>query len=401
MKQPLNLRLLASAVLLAAGSAFAGPAAPAPSGKAPAPEPAKDEDCCDKFFNLATLYKDDHNPFIQEFAITGRYHGQFAGVDSDAGDQDGWDNRRFRLGFRAKLWHDFELKNELYSDFNNDDFYAGLTESYIAWKPSDSFNLILGKQKPKFSLDWSTSSREISTIERNILINNLGIDYETGASVSGKNGKWTYFAGVFNNDTGEIGDEREYGDLDGGWSWVASVGYDLKEQLNMDKAVVRADYIHMDHDAKDDLLTRFDDAVAISFTGKRGPMGIVAEALWADGDQATARRTDGEMWGFYIMPTYDVNKKLQLVARYTHGESDDNALRLQGRYERGSEIGGLSIPGGGYGENYNAYYLGVNYFICGHKLKLMSGLEYSEMESQTTGGDVDTWSWVSGVRMYW
>lgn len=390
-----------TAALLTTLSAFGGPAASAPTGKGPVAEPEKEKDWCDEIWSIATLYKNENNPFIQEFAITGRYQGQFAAVDSDYGDEEGWDHRRFRLGFRAKVFKDFEVKNEMYSEFNHDDFYAGLTESYIAWKPSDAFNLTVGKQKPRFSLDWSTSSREILTIERNILINNFGIDYETGLSVSGKNGNWTYFGGAFNNDTGDIGDEREYGDLDGGWSWIASVGYDLKDQVHLDKAVLRADFIHMDHDIEDDLLTRFDDALALSFNAKQGKLGVITEFLWAEGDQATARRTDGEMWGFYIMPIYDISKKLQLVARYTHGESDDNALRLQNRYERGGEIGGITIPGGGYGDSYNAYYLGLNYYICSHRLKLMTGIEYSEMESQNAGGDVDTWSWVSGIRMYW
>lgn len=399
MKRP-----LLAATLLAAGTALAGPSAPAPSGKSVAETP-KPSDPCEDLWGLATLYKNDANPFIQEFALTGRYQAQFAMVDGDHGDEEGWDNRRTRLGFRAKVWKDFEVKNEYYFDLNNEDWYgdagSGITDLYIAYKPSDAFNLTVGKQKPKYSLDWTTSSREILTIERNILINNLGIDYATGLSVSGKQGNWSYFAGVFNNDNGDPGDARELGDLDGDWSWTASVGYDLKDSLNLDKAVLRADYIHMDHDAgSDDLLSRFDDSFALSFNAKKGQTGVITEVLWAEGDHANSRGGDGEMWGFYIMPTYDISKKVQVVGRFTHAEGDDYTLRAQGRYERGQEIGGISIPGSGYGDNYNAYYLGLNYYICGHKLKLMSGLEYSEFDGSAVNGDNDSLTWVNGLRFF-
>jgi len=400
MKYP-AIRPVLAAVVIGAGSAFAGPAAPASTGKS-TPEPAKPSDPCEDIWALATLYKNESNPFIQEFALTGRYHGQFADMDGDHGDADGWDNRRFRYGFRAKLWHDFEVKHDFFADLNNGDWYAGFTESYIAWKSSDALILTAGKQKAKFSLDFSTSSREILTIERSIMTNNLGIDFHTGLSAAGKNGNWSYYTGVFNNDVRDrITDEMEYGDLSGGWSWIASIAYDCREQTALDKAVVRLDYLHSDHNDEDDLLTRFDDAVALSFNAKKDKLGVITEIMWAEGDEASGRRDDGEMWGFYVMPTYDVTSRFQVVGRYTHAEGDDYTLRAQGRYERGSEIGGIILPGAGYGDNYNAYYLGLTYYLCGHKLKLMSGLEYSEFDGSAANGDNDAWTWVNGLRLYW
>lgn len=399
-------RILLAAMTLSTGAAFAG--TPAPAGKTTV-EPAKESDWCTDLWNLATLYKNDSNAIIQEIALTGRYHGQFAYLDSDGGDADGWDHRRFRSGIKVKMFHDFELKFEEFGDLNLHNYYSGFTEANITWKPNDQFNLSVGKQKPRFSLDWSTSSKEMFTIERNIMLNNIGIDYETGASVSGKSGKWTYYAGAFNNDVGESGsnrrfddgEEMEFGDLDGGWSTIVSVGYDLKEQLGLEKAALRADYLHSEHDAKDDLLFRFDDSFALSLQLKQGQWGLISEVIYAQGDDSVNH--SGDMWGFYIMPTYDITKKLQLVARYTHASSGDDALRAQNRYERGTDgiIHNTAFSSdSGYGESYDAAYLGLNYYICGHKLKLMTGFEYASMDGGAGGGDFDGWTWTSGLRLY-
>jgi phosphate-selective porin OprO and OprP len=401
MKQhPYANRSVLAASLIAAGSAMAGPE-PVATGKAPIQEAPKEADLCEDIWKWATLYKNKDNPIIQEIAFTGRYHGQYAIVDSDGGDADGWDHRRFRTGLKMTVFHDFELKFEEFGDLNRTDFYSGFTEAYLAWKPNDQFNLIVGKQKPKFSLDWSTSSREILTLERNIMINNLGIDYESGVTVSGKSGKWTYYAGAFNNDVGDTGDDMEFGDLDGGWTYIANVAYDLKDVVGTEKASIRADYIHMDHKAKDDFLTRFDDAFALSFFMKQGKWSLQSEFMYASGDDNINNR--GDIWGFYILPTYDITKRLQVVARYTHASSDDDALRAQNRYERGTDGIIHTNPystDGGHGESYDAGYLGLNYYICGHKLKLMTGLEYANMDGGSDGGDVEVWSLVSGVRIY-
>jgi phosphate-selective porin OprO/OprP len=388
-QQPRILRSILAATVLAAGISVAGTPPVADTGKQSVPPP-EEKDWCEKMWGWTTLYSNKENPFIQEFSFTGRYHGQYALLDSDQGDFDDWEHRRFRLGFKAVVFQNFEVVTEMFSELDDHEFYAGLSDSYIAWKQSDAFHLTVGRQKPKFSLDWSTSSREILTIERNILINNFGIERETGLSVAGKHGKWSYFTGVFNNDVRDSAeDDVEFGDLDGGWSYVASIGYDIKEHLGTDKAVLRLDYLHSNHEAGDDQLTKFDDGLAASLNIKQGKWGVITEALWGEGDS-------GDMWGVYIMPTYDITKKLQAVARYTYGHSGDDILRAQSRYER--EAG---LSDGGNGEEYNAGYLGLNYYICGHKLKLMTGLEYSDLDGGPDGGDFNGWTWTSGVRLYW
>ena len=371
-------------------SASAGTGSPASDGKLPVVPPAKEESVFDKIWGLATLYQNKENPYLQKLAVSGRYHGQYGWLDSDQGNYNDWEHRRFRLGINAQVFHDFELKAEMFGDLNSGgDFYEGWTEVYAAWKPDDAFNLMVGKQKPRFSLDWSTSSREILTFERNILINNSGLDYETGVSVSGKAGNFSYFTGAFNNDVGGPGDKSEFGDLGGGFSYIASGSYDFKDRLGVEKAVLRGDFLHSEHDSEDDLLTKFDNGFAASLALKQGKVGLTTEAVYGEGDK-------GDIWGFYVTPSYDITKKLQVVARYTYAHSGDDVLRAQSRYEREA---GLSDSGNG--GRYNAGYLGVNYYLYGHKMKLMTGVEYSKLDGGSDGGSYDGVTALAGIRLYW
>jgi len=68
-------------------------------------------------------------------------------------------------------------------------------------------------------------------------------------------------------------------------------------------------------------------------------------------------------------------------------------LNLQKRYEQEVTSGS--------GDQYQAFYAGLNYYIYGYKLKLMAGAEYARMkDSADDGGDYKGWSYLAGVRFY-
>jgi len=96
----------------------------------------------EQLWSLATLYKDDGNPFLQEFKLRERYHGQYHWLDSEQGNDEGWEDRRSRFGFDAKL---FDKTIELRADFRSSDgfdpFYNGLVDAFLKWKPSEDFSL--------------------------------------------------------------------------------------------------------------------------------------------------------------------------------------------------------------------------------------------------------------------
>lgn len=349
------------------------------------PTQAAEDFSIDDLWNFATLYKDDSNHFLQEFKLRGRYQGQYHHVDSDLGTTDGWEDRRSRFGFDAKL---FDKQIEVRADFQSNDgfqeFYTSLVDAYVKWKPSSTFSLTAGRLKPQIGYyDFLQSTNAQPTFERSQIFNQLRVDRVTGIVAEGKAGKFTWQSGAYSNEV-----NREFGTFKGSYSYGAGVGYDLKEELGWKRADVRLDWIHSGHDADDTQLNRYDNIVSATFWGQNGPWGAVFETFFASG--AEGRYED--VAGFYILPTYDVTKKLQIVGRYSFATGDGLAsLDGQSRYER-------EPTGSAQGSQYHAFYLGGQCFINGDKLKLLAGAEYATLAGGPANNDYEGLTFLSGIR---
>ena len=65
---------------------------------------------------------------------------------------------------------------------------------------------------------------------------------------------------------------------------------------------------------------------------------------------------------------------------------DPGGIRAQRRYERNVGLNN--------GSTYQAGYLGLNYYIAKHRIKLMSGLEYSKLDNR------DCWTGSLAFRFF-
>lgn len=115
-------------------------------------------------------------PFRDQGALPDR----FPLFEGNGGRYDEPQIRRTRLGFEAKLAKNVELHVVADLDLScedaedcTDDAYEGLTDGYLAWRPSDALELAVGKVSVPFTLDGSTSSNSLLTLERSNLANNL------------------------------------------------------------------------------------------------------------------------------------------------------------------------------------------------------------------------------------
>jgi len=358
----------------------------------------------DQIWGYSTLYKDDLNPYLEEFKLRGRYQGQYWDVDDSNGSQSDWEDRRSRFGFDAKL---FEKQLEARVDFQSNngfnDIYDGLVDAYLRWKPKSWISVTAGKTKPLIGqYDWLESTNTQPTFERSQIFNQLGINRATALTVEGTTDAFSWRAGVYSNDTpnntvdpltkkstGSFGD-GEFGDLNGGVTFSIGGGYDFKHLLDLEKADFRLDWLHSNREAEDLVLNKYDDILSASFVVKDGYAAVAFESYFATGGDGT----NSDVFGFFIQPTYDIiPKKLQLVGRYSFATSTGPlGVVSQTRYEK------TVASNKGLGDAYHSLYGGAQYFIHGDKLKLLAGVEWAKLQNDT-GESYDGFTLLSGLRL--
>jgi phosphate-selective porin OprO/OprP len=335
-------------------------------------------------WNIPQLYSDSDSLLVSDLKLIGRYQWQYADLNSNQGDWSDSESRRVRLGTEAKVFGgDWKLKGEININDDFSPFYKSLEEAYIKYQGTDALNVTIGKQKSAWSYEQSTSSRKILTFERSLLVNQLSPKKTTGISASGSIENWNYVFGIYNGNINE-----EFGDLDNSGEFaLASIGYDYSEKSNFDKAAWRLDWLH-NKDETNNAAKPYKNSISLNHSLTKGAITLNTDLIHAGG-------YSNDAYGFVLLPTYDISDKLQLVARYTYASSDGDGLRAQKRYERKA-----SLTDGGYGEDYQSYYLGLNYYINDHKLKLMTGIEYADMNGGSDGGEYSGWTLFSGLRIY-
>jgi phosphate-selective porin OprO/OprP len=392
----------------------------------------------DQAWSAFNLYKDDANPILQEFSLQGRLQLQTiygeAGGDSfntsdykDAVDSKGkslgndesvWGNdieaRRARFGFKSKWFQNWKLDGQINVDLDGKDgadssdknYYKDLYDLYVTYGPSDTFNVSAGKTKTRFTREQEISSNNILTIERSLLANTMFPGELTGIWTNGKGVQeyWLYELGVYGSDR-----VREFSEFDQGAIVLGKVGYDYSSQAGLDSAVASIHYMHNTEpgfrELKEDNFTPsasplFTDSIALTNDINHGRYGLTTEVLYGFGydgvyEQSGKLVTDkpqSDVFGITIIPSYFIADGLQVVGRLQIATSEDgDGLQVPSRYER------LAYGATGDDEKGNTYvstYLGLNYYIHGHKLKLMNGIEYSDMG----GGDYDGYTLMSGLR---
>jgi phosphate-selective porin OprO/OprP len=211
-------------------------------------------------------------------------------------------------------------------------------------------------------------------------------------SVSGRSAPWTYRAGVYSS--GER--NRESGEFNGGFFTLLLAGYDFGTKLGVKEAMLTVNYIHQNPD--DDLTA---DQLNNLFTKKFDHIGSLHFRLeqprWGfrgDVSQTSGYANQPSISGFMVMPYYNFTDKWQAVFRYTRLDSDGpNGLSLN-TYENKVVTA--------KGDEYNESYLGLNWFIYGHKLKLQTGVQFADMnDSANDGGAFSGTSWTTGLRIGW
>jgi phosphate-selective porin OprO/OprP len=380
MTRPVRIALAAAIVFLSAAPLRAQ------GDQTPAPPPPSSYDRI--WAKVTDWYSDKENPAVQRIHFTGRLQVDFADVDAEQGKHSEWNVRRLRFGPRVTLFRDFLVHAEI--DINpqeHDPFYVRMTDLYVAWQKHPKAVVTVGKQSVPFTQEGGTSSRELVTIDRSNLANNIWFteEYMPGISVSGRAAPWTYRGGIYSSGA----KNRELGEFSGDAFTMAVVGYDFGRKLNVREATLSGNYLYQHPDVNNTFTKRWEHVMSIHFR--------LDEPRW--GFRSDVSRTTGylgqrNVLGIMAMPIFNATAKLQFVARYTYLDSDgDNGLSLA-TYE--------NRVVSGRGDHYEEGYIGVNYYFYAHRLKLQSGVQFAEMRDRANdGGAYSGTSWTTGLRVGW
>lgn len=361
--------------------------APGEAGVSQASAPAS-ESTYDKIWRFAEWYDDSSNPVVQRVLFSGRFQYEYASVNADQGDASEWNVRRMRLGPRVTLFRTITLHGEVeVNPQEADPFYMRLTDFYVRWTKSGRLALTVGKQGVPFTMDGSTSSKELLTIDRSNLANNMWFpqEYVPGVSVSGSREAWVYRAGVYSAGAAN----REFGEFSGGAFTLGVLGYNFAESLGSKDALLSVNYVYQHPDASNTFTRQLEHIVSVNFAFEVDRGGLQTDVTIGSGYLGQS-----DIWGLTAMPFVNATDKLQFVGRYTFLDSENpNGVRLA-RYESGVVSG--------RGDRYNELYLGANYYFYDHKLKLQTGVQFADMSDRAgDGGAYSGMSSVSGLRIGW
>ena len=341
----------------------------------------------DSVWNRAVFYDEPNSNTLKKFTFTGRLQGDYYNFDdSGGGSESDFNWRRFRVGFKASLFEGLTLHSE--ADMNLNDpapLYKKLTDSNLAWVSPGGMTIKVGRQSAPFTLDGATSSKKLYTLERSKISGNLGFpkEYFPGITFSGKRNNWEYLAGLFSSDHApEFGEAFDYGRFA-----LFSIGYNFKENLGMDNALIRLDYVNQEQD----LTNKTPDHKNVASLVAKFEKGDFH--LWTDLSLSDGFGSQNDLIGLQLMPFYDITDRTQVVFRYTYLKSSGgDSIRLS-KYEKGL----FGIKGNEAGE----MFLGINHYLYGHKLKWQNGIQYTEMDRESGSEGYDGWGFTSGIRISW
>ena len=342
----------------------------------------------DKVWRFANWYSDNSNPVVQKVLFTGRFQEDFASIGADQGNVDEWNVRRLRLGPKVTFFHnylahvEFELNPQ-----ERDPFFMRITDAYVSWSKTPKAVVAIGKQSVPFTQEGATSSKDLITIDRSNLANNIWFtqEYMPGVSVSGRASAWTYRGGVYSSGAAN----RGFGEFSGGVFTLGVIGHDFAKTLGVQEAVLTGNYVYQQPDRRNTFTRRFEQIASLNFTLENGRWG-----LRSDLSRTTGYLGQSGILGIMAMPSFRITPKIEAVARYTFLNSDEvNGLGVAAYENRVTH---------GAGDRYNEGYLGVNYYFYGHKLKLQSGLQFADMRDLANdGGAYSGTSWTTGLRIGW
>jgi len=386
------------------------------------------EESCTKLKKFGEFYENQDSSGLQSAKLFLSYQHQLASINGrDASGKKFGDEfeefRRFWMGFSGKFsdYFKFKVVSQLSNDRHNYPENSG--GSYRQWghetfraanitfnadqfwniEGVDTMEIGYGRRTGRMADEWQRSSTLINCLERSSFSNKLWLyDKEKGnplaAWIKWKTGKHTFdtaiFSGTYDDYVGEWSDSKVYYA-----SWLGnfseSSSYELHEYW--------LSYYKQDGEINQDRLAGGNDW-AVSFVNRlgNGPWSLHSTLAFGDNGEQSNLNREGSFGGLVLMPMYWLKEnKLKLVVRYLYQEADQSqGLKLNSRYVPLADTRDNSIDlNSGRGDQHQALYLGLNYYLCGENLKVINGIQYDDL-SASGSTQYQGWTFGSSIRIW-
>lgn len=340
--------------------------------------------------------------------LGGRFHWQAFHISGNDTNGDSFndshdDFRRARIEFRSEFLRYFDLRLNInlvgdnrfrgrdldwgYENFDEANVTFDIRKSF-AIGSLDTLKLRAGSLKHTLGSEAVESSNNLMTIERSAIANKIyGGSRPTGLIVDiGKN-DWLLNLGLYSTEA----DSDFIGGFNDGFAYYAALNWKATDSWSF-----RIDGLVNRPDGGDNLFG-YGWAGTFNVIYETASHGFQSSLVLGDNGPGFGPRGGG-FHGVVIMPWYwIIEEKLQAVFQYQYSGADQaQGIRANARYLPASHDP-LNTPlSSGRGDSLHTAYLGLNYHLCGNRLKIMTGVEYSDLA--TPLGKVDAITFVSAVR---
>lgn len=380
---------------------------------------------CDTLKTMGIVY-DDSNASLQQLKLFGMGQYQIGHVDgTDSAGESFSDThsefRRIWLGADVKFLDGFLFKSVLsvtqgknaatgdqdieFQHFRNLYLSYDFAKANSGFSDYKRFEIGYGRRSLKLADEWQRSAYLFNPVERSAFSNKLwptdeGGSHPAGAWIRVAKDKSDFQVGIFSTTQ-----DDEFPGWNDGTAYYSQYSFNLTEGSNFDLKELVFSALSQDVDASDDALARGNEWGASAILRlHKGPWEFHSTIGGGENGAFTSSLRDGNFWGLSLMPmAWLVEDRVKFVSRYQYQHaSSPEGIRLNSRYARSAGAKGdadLSFTGG-RGDRHHNLYFGINYYFCGNNMKLVSGIEYDDIETRDGLNVFKGWTASSAFRIY-
>lgn len=372
------------------------------------------------------IVHDDKNASLQQVKLFGMGQYQFGHVDGtdSAGNSFSDSQNEFRrvwLGADVKFLDGFLFKSVLsvtqgknaatgeqdieFQHFRNLYLSYDFAKANSDFSDYKRFEIGYGRRSLKLADEWQRSAYLFNPVERSAFANKLwptdeGGSHPVGAWIRVAKDKNDFQFGVFSTTQ-----DDEFPGWEDGAALYSQWSINLTEGSNFDLKEIVLSGFSQSVDASEDALNRGNEWGSSAILRlHKGPWEVHSTIGAGENSEFANDNRDGGFWGLSFMPmAWLVEDKVKFVSRYQYQHaSSPEGIRLNSRYARTADAKGdadLSYTGG-RGDRHHNFYLGINYYFCGDNMKIVSGIDYDDIETRNGINVFKGWTVSSAFRFY-